>query len=431
VTSEIKAFLKRYRIEFIIASIVTIAVFHIVYHRAGYERLKDFFGDNALTYKIILAVFMAVIFLVAWISYPKIYKFKILLSSAALVSFLFALIIIYINMPKFSVFGLKFNFYDKTWIRSGKFILFFIITLLNINLLMIMLVKASITYSDGQKLALISLGVNLIIIFIAIYAISGNYLGSDGTRFSTKFIKSFNKQFVPFNFLIFIITVLFSFFSIEEEHNYGSIVVAISIICFYCVITAEKVYPVRMITPAMAIILIVGMFVHWVNCLHHKAHYDPLLKIYNRQYMQGIIDGIVDVKLGPRFSVLMCDIDHFKKINDNYGHATGDIVLYKIAQIIRETSLPEGIVCRYGGEEIIVFLRDKTGDEAKLKAERIRKAVKKSGIKAKSRSIKVTVSIGVASTTKGIDAVKRVIKRADESVYKAKKRGRDKVVLET
>ena len=180
----------------------------------------------------------------------------------------------------------------------------------------------------------------------------------------------------------------------------------------------------------MEVIIIWGMFAHWVNCLHHKAHYDPLLKIYNRQYMYNIIHGIADVRLGKNMSVMMCDIDHFKKVNDTYGHSAGDAVLFGIAQIIRDTALPEGVVCRYGGEEIIVFLRDKTGNEAKAKGEKIRKAVKAARIKAKSKIIKVTMSIGVASTKNGIEDIEKTIKSADDCVYKAKRTGRDKVVLD-
>jgi diguanylate cyclase (GGDEF)-like protein len=146
--------------------------------------------------------------------------------------------------------------------------------------------------------------------------------------------------------------------------------------------------------------------------------------------MDSIISGVADVKLGKSFSVLMCDIDHFKAVNDTYGHAAGDEVLFRIAQIIRDSSLPEGVVCRYGGEEIIVFLRDKTDDEAFSKAEKIRKAVKKESVKYKNKTIKVTMSIGLASTDKGLESFKKMIKTADDNVYKAKKRGRDRVVAE-
>jgi len=243
------------------------------------------------------------------------------------------------------------------------------------------------------------------------------------------FVIFFNKYNLTINFFLLSLIILFSFFNIEEEHNYGSIIVALALIVFYCNLQINYVGKFKLMMPLMSILLIWGMFAHWITCLHHKAHYDPLLKIYNRQYMNSIIDGLVDVKLGDKFSVLMCDIDHFKKVNDTYGHTAGDEVLFKVAQVIRELSLPEGIACRYGGEEIIIFLRDKIGDDAYNKAEKIRITTKKTSIKFKNKSIKVTMSIGVASTKTGLSEIHKIIKRADENVYKAKKSGRDKVVI--
>ena len=226
------------------------------------------------------------------------------------------------------------------------------------------------------------------------------------------------------------LTVIFSFFTIEEEHNYGSIIVGLSLITLYCELFSQNIGQVKFLLPVMEVIIIWGMFAHWVNSLHHKAHYDPLLKIYNRQYMDNIISGIADIKLGKKLSVMMCDIDHFKKVNDTYGHAAGDAVLFSVAQTIRDTALPEGVVCRYGGEEIIVFLRDKIEKDAKAKAEKIRKAIKAGTVRYRRKNIKVTMSIGVASTKNGLEDIGKVIKNADDCVYKAKKSGRDKVVLD-
>ncbi len=425
---EFKAFLKRYRIEFAVAALAAVLIIQVIYTIVPYDNLREFSGEYSGHYKIMLLVFSAAVFLLAWISYPKIFKFKVLLSAAALVSFLVFMVLIYVNVKDVRVMGIRLDFMNMTWYTSGKFILYFIITLLNVNLLLIIMSKASINYEDGQKLSWLLLAANFVVFFTAVYALSAGYLGSDETRISTSFIKGFERQFIPFNFLLFVLIVLISFFNIEEEHNYGSIIVGIAIMSFYCVLTADKVYQVRMSAVVMAVLLIIGILVHWLNSLHHKANYDPLLKIYNRQYMQGIMSGIVDVKLGDTFSVLMCDIDHFKKVNDTYGHEAGDIVLFRVAQAIRDAALPQGVVCRYGGEEIIVFLRDKGGDEAKAKAEQIRKAVKGLSVKVKSKRIKTSLSIGVASSSRPHGPAEKIIKKADEGVYKAKKRGRNRVV---
>jgi len=198
---------------------------------------------------------------------------------------------------------------------------------------------------------------------------------------------------------------------------------------FYLNMHPDPYEKTLMLAPMMGIVLFLGMLAHWISCLFHMANYDPLLKIYNRQYMEGIVKGVADAKIGNNLAVMMIDIDHFKKINDTYGHAAGDVVLNRVAFIIRETALPEGIVCRYGGEEIIVFLRDKSETEAQRRAEKIRTNVKKAVFIYKGSRIKATLSIGVAFSNEGLNGISGRIKQADENVYKAKKAGRDRVVF--
>ncbi|MCK4778369.1 MAG: diguanylate cyclase, partial [Actinomycetia bacterium] len=285
-----------------------------------------------------------------------------------------------------------------------------------------------VKYETGKKIAWAFLGTNILIFVAVLELLSGNYLGSDRTHPATFLIKSFNTYFLIINYIIFTITAVLSLFNVEEEHNYGSIITALAVLTLFAAIEARRFYPVQMIMPVQAFMLLAGIFVHWIMSLHYKAHYDPLLKIYNRQYMNNIISGIADISLGKTFSVMMCDIDHFKKVNDTYGHKAGDIILYWVAQTIRESALPEGITCRYGGEEIIVFACNKPEDEATLKAEKIRKAVKKMKVKVEEKAINVTLSIGVSGTETGIKDMDKLLKRADAAVYMAKEQGRDRVV---
>jgi diguanylate cyclase (GGDEF)-like protein len=306
--------------------------------------------------------------------------------------------------------------------RGGNFAFRFLFTLLNLNLLIVILASAYVNYNTGKNSAWLALAINMFVYLLVLLIIPAGK--------KNPFVYGFLQTHMLVNCIITGLTIIFSFFTIEEEHNYGSIIVALSLMTLYCELFSQNIGQIKFLLPIMEIIIIWGMFAHWLNCLHHKAHYDPLLKIYNRQYMDNIIHGIADMRLGKNMSVMMCDIDHFKRVNDTYGHSAGDAVLFGIAQIIRDTALPEGVVCRYGGEEIIVFLRDKTGPEAKAKAEKIRKAVKAASIKAKSKTIKVTMSIGVASTRNGLEDIEKTIKRADDCVYKAKRTGRDKVVLD-
>ncbi len=428
--NDLKNFLKKYHIEYVIAAFISILLIQgsFIFFKG---RLIIFLKDYLFWYNLILIFLAFFVFLIAQISYPKIYKFKILLTGYLLIAYYIIFLLITNNMPvNLQVFGMDFNFYQKALEAPGHFALAFLITVFNFNLIFVTYAKPTINYEDGKKYSLFMLIINIIFYLYILFFISGKFIGSKPDIFATKFVFTFNKYYQILNFFILIIAFLLSIYNIEEEHNYGSIIIAISIMCFYCALNADNYWPVKITLPVMAIIIIVGMFAHWLNCLHHKAHYDPLLKIYNRQYMNNIIQGITELRLGKDFSILMCDIDHFKKVNDTYGHEAGDIVLYNVAQTIRNNSLPEGITCRYGGEEIIVFLKNKIDDEAQSHAEKIRKMVKRLKIKARSKTISVTLSIGVAGTEKGITEIAKVIKRADENVYKAKKRGRDRVVCE-
>ena len=436
---EFKLFMKRYRIEFLISAIVIIALFELSFGLASGSIISFMKNDIVRPgYNILLIVLSLFIFLVAMVSYPKIYKFKILLSAYALLSFFICFLIVS-NAPANSIAigDFKLDF----WRDGSRFTLKFLVTVLGLNLLATVFAQSTMNYNRGKNIALLVFFMNIFITFLVFIFIEGNYFidrtnKSVFLKFAGNFVDMFNNYALPVNFIMYMSMAVLSVFNIEEEHNYGSIIMALASLNFYLLLpliyTPQGLgyYKFKLMLPIMAIIIIVGIFVHWMSCLHHKAHYDPLLKIYNRQHMDSIISGVADVKLGNSFSVLMCDIDHFKAVNDTYGHAAGDEVLFRIAQIIRDSSLPEGVVCRYGGEEIIVFLRDKTDDEAFSKAEKIRKAVKKESVKYKNKTIKVTMSIGLASTDKGLECFKKMIKTADDNVYKAKKRGRDRVVAE-
>mgnify|MGYP000079574333 CR=1 FL=1 len=412
---DIAAFAKKYKVEFIIVSFLLIIFFEVFY--------RDSMGVlyKKVNFKILMLLLSSVVFLVAIVSYPKIYKFKMLLSAFVLGAFIINFIILDINMPSsLKIMGFL-NPHTKSIKLPDNFALKFLLTLLNLNLLIVIIASSYVTYNTGKTISWTIFILNIILYQIIILTLP--------LKPPSEFVILFNKYNFSINLFLLSLIILFSFFSIEEEHNYGSIIVALAIVVFYSNTQINYIGKVKLLMPIMSILLIWGMFAHWITCLHHKAHYDPLLKIYNRQYMNSIIDGLIDIKLGEKFAVLMCDIDHFKKVNDTYGHTAGDEVLHRVAQIIRETSLPEGVVCRYGGEEIIIFLRDKTGEDAFHKAEKIRKTVKKSSIKFKNKTIKVTMSIGVAFAKDGISNIHKVIKQADENVYKAKKSGRDKVVM--
>ncbi len=126
----------------------------------------------------------------------------------------------------------------------------------------------------------------------------------------------------------------------------------------------------------------------------------------------------------------MIDIDHFKKINDNYGHGVGDIVLTEFARLLKKHTRKNDVLARYGGEEFIVLLPQTSPEAAASKAETIRNFIKKHkfrGIKGKNG---LTVSIGISSfPTHTIKNKEDIITVADNALYKAKSTGRNRVVF--
>ncbi len=124
------------------------------------------------------------------------------------------------------------------------------------------------------------------------------------------------------------------------------------------------------------------------------------------------------------FTLMILDADNFKKINDTYGHQTGDEALRQIGQVITDSSRQMDFRCRYGGDEFIVIMPDSGTQEARTAAERIRKAIESITIEAGGQSLHLTCSVGVARIGANDDAA-RLVRRADEALYKSKDAGRN------
>jgi two-component system cell cycle response regulator len=127
--------------------------------------------------------------------------------------------------------------------------------------------------------------------------------------------------------------------------------------------------------------------------------------------------------------LLMCDIDHFKQVNDTYGHQAGDIVIKTIAIILKDTFRVTDLIARYGGEEFTILLNDVTVDEAMYIAERVRKKIESIDfkIKTETKPIKKTISIGLTNYKIG-ESISEFIERADKAMYQAKESGRNRIV---
>ena len=160
---------------------------------------------------------------------------------------------------------------------------------------------------------------------------------------------------------------------------------------------------------------------------------DSLTGAFNRRYMLEYME--VELKRSKRydhsFAFIMCDLDHFKSINDTYGHATGDKVLIDFVKSLKEVIRDDlDLVFRYGGEEFAVVLPVTSISEAKILAERLRFHIEQRKIKIKEKTIKITASFGVYGYEPGMSndlTIKFIINAADKFMYRAKTNGRNRI----
>jgi len=133
-------------------------------------------------------------------------------------------------------------------------------------------------------------------------------------------------------------------------------------------------------------------------------------------------------RYGHSMSLLMLDIDHFKSINDSYGHLMGDHVLREVGKIISERLRSTDFTARYGGEEFVVILPLTTEEQSQVLAERLRQAIAETRFTSEGKPFGITVSIGAAALTPGALLKRReLVDKADKALYQAKKLGRNQV----
>jgi len=171
-----------------------------------------------------------------------------------------------------------------------------------------------------------------------------------------------------------------------------------------------------------------------IEALDNMASYDSLTQVYNRRRLidEAELYAQRAIRHLGSLSVLMIDIDLFKKVNDEFGHLTGDEVIRAVIRICKERLRSSDIIGRYGGEEFLVVLPESSLEDALNIAEHIRKHIEDLEIISQDNLIKITVSIGVASAAgsrEGIN-VMQVINRADKALYQAKHNGRNRVSTE-
>jgi len=178
------------------------------------------------------------------------------------------------------------------------------------------------------------------------------------------------------------------------------------------------------------IFVLLLIFIYFL--LSRVSHYflEPMLKdkltgAYNKRYFESMLQKSINEALEAKqeLSVLMLDLDHFKRINDTYGHIFGDVVLSKTAGWIKESLRREDFFVRYGGEEFIVLLLNLDADIAEKLAERIRRTIESHNIYNAEHhiSINMTISIGIANLQKRNISALELVKEADKALYEAKK----------
>jgi diguanylate cyclase (GGDEF)-like protein len=156
---------------------------------------------------------------------------------------------------------------------------------------------------------------------------------------------------------------------------------------------------------------------------------DPLTGLSNRRslFELGRIEFARAHRMNRPFCCMMLDIDHFKQVNDNYGHQTGDLVLLEIANCCKSSVREVDLVGRYGGEELVILMPETNLKTALQVAERLRRSIAENPLEISGRKLSLTVSIGVAQKDDNTLELETLLARADQAMYIAKHKGRNRV----
>lgn len=175
-----------------------------------------------------------------------------------------------------------------------------------------------------------------------------------------------------------------------------------------------------------------------IDVLEAENVTDPLTKVYNRRYLDRRLEE--EFARSKRYtldlSILMLDVDHFKRVNDTHGHPAGDVVLSTLGSLIKASFRDLDIVARYGGEEFLVICTNTAIDGAALVAERVRQLIESHQIEipdgsGASQTIQISISIGVAGLSASVGSKEELVQAADQALYRAKQEGRNRVIVAT
>ncbi|MGB1799988.1 MAG: diguanylate cyclase [Gammaproteobacteria bacterium] len=163
------------------------------------------------------------------------------------------------------------------------------------------------------------------------------------------------------------------------------------------------------------------------QCLTMQSRTDQLTQLYNRGYWELRVkqEFARFKRYGKKDSLIMFDIDHFKKVNDTYGHLAGDEVIRFVASSVLKLKRDPDIAGRYGGEEFGILLTDTSAENAFIFAERLRQAIASSDIIFEGKKINITISLGISEFNNNVDDYEQIVAQADTALYESKNNGRN------
>lgn len=193
------------------------------------------------------------------------------------------------------------------------------------------------------------------------------------------------------------------------------------------------------VLPLLASVFVLGLFAHVVGQLQDREQ--RLKELVKTDYLTGVDNRrsfmdraerefIRAKRFNKPLTVVMLDVDHFKRVNDSYGHGTGDEVLKVVARILAAEIRRHDVIARYGGEEFALLLAETDEAQARIMAERCRQKIESARLALKGAAIKVTASVGIASCPReGVEKIGQLIDLADKALYQAKESGRNQTVI--
>jgi len=169
--------------------------------------------------------------------------------------------------------------------------------------------------------------------------------------------------------------------------------------------------------------------IYMYDRMKELAFIDELTGIYNRRFFYSATKKEIDssIRYKKDLSIILIDIDHYKEVNDHFGHITGDKVLQRFTRVIQKELRSSDVFARYGGEEFLILLPETDGEAAVEVAERIRKSVEKLRVNFNEEEISVTISLGVTRLTGERNTLQELIAVVDQALYGAKQKGRNRV----